>query len=136
MKTTRQSVREATQLYRMCLLDGRVQEDRVRLVVQKVLQSRRRGYLTMLRHFLRLLKLEYERHAAKIESALPLPDDLRSWVQLGLENVYGPGLTALFTQNPVLIGGMRIKVGSDVYDNSVRSVLATLAKSFGIMNTN
>jgi len=136
MKTTRQSVREATQLYRMCLLDGRVQEDRVRLVVQKVLQSRRRGYLTMLRHFLRLLKLEYERHAAKIESALPLPDDLRSRVQQELANVYGTGLTALFTQNPVLIGGMRIKVGSDVYDNSVRSVLATLAKSFGIMNTN
>jgi len=136
MKTTKQSVREATQLYRMCLLDGRVQEDRVRLVVQKVLQSRRRGYVTMLRHFLRLLKLEYERHAAKIESATPLPADLRSRVQLGLENVYGPGLTALFTQNPVLIGGMRIKVGSDVYDNSVRSVLATLAKSFGLMNTN
>ena len=136
MKTTKQSVREATQLYRMCLLEGRVQEDRVRLVVQKVLQSRRRGYLTMLRHFLRLLKLEYERHAAKIESAMPLPADLRSRVQLGLENMYGPGLTALFTQNPVLIGGMRIKVGSDVYDNSVRSALAALAKSFGIMNTN
>ena len=69
MKTTKQSVREATQLYRMCLLDGRVQEDRVRLVVQKVLLSERRGYLTMLRHFLRLLKLEYEQHAAKIEVA-------------------------------------------------------------------
>jgi F-type H+-transporting ATPase subunit delta len=136
MKTTKQSVREATQLYRMCLLEGRVQEDRVRLVVQKVLQSRRRGYLTMLRHFLRLLKLEYERHAAKIESAMPLPADLRSRVQLGLENMYGPGLTALFTQNPLLIGGMRIKVGSDVYDNSVHSALAALAKSFGIMNTN
>ena len=136
MKTTKQSVREATQLYRMCLLEGRVQEDRVRLVVQKVLQSRRRGYRTMLRYFLRLLKLEYERHAAKIESAMPLPADLRSRVQLGLENMYGPGLTALFTQNPVLIGGMRIKVGSDVYDNSVRSALAKLAKSFGIMNTN
>src|SRR5258705_1085598 len=128
MTTTKQAVRDAKQLFRFCLLDGRVDEDRVRLAVQKVLQLKRRGYLTMLRHFLRLLKLEYERHAAKIESALPLPDDLRSWVQLGLENVYGPGLTALFTQNPVLIGGMRIKVGSDVYDNSVRSVLATLAK--------
>ncbi len=136
MKTTKQSVREATQLYRMCLLDGRVQEDRVRLVVQKVLLSRRRGYLTMLRHFLRLLKLEYEQHAAKVESALLLPADLRSRVQLGLENMYGPGLTALFTQNPVLIGGMRIKVGSDVYDNSVRSALAALAKSFGITNAN
>jgi F-type H+-transporting ATPase subunit delta len=136
MKTTKRSVREAKQLYRLCLLDGRVQEDRIRLVVQKVLQSKRRGYLTMLRHFLRLLKLEYERHAATVESAMPLAADLRSHVQLGLQNMYGPGLTALFTQNPTLIGGMRIKVGSDVYDNSVRSVLAELAKSFGIMNTN
>ena len=136
MKTSKQSVREAKQLFHVCLLDGRIDEDRVRLAVQKVLQARRRGYLTMLRHFLRLLKLEYERHAAKIESAVPLPTDLQARVQVGLENVYGPGLTAVFTQNPVLIGGMRIKVGSDVYDNSVRSVLAALARSFGITNSN
>ena len=45
MKTTKQSVREARQLFRLCLLDGKCDEDRVRLVVQKVLQSRRRGYL-------------------------------------------------------------------------------------------
>jgi F-type H+-transporting ATPase subunit delta len=136
MKTNKQTVQEARQLFRLCLLDGRLDEDRVRLVVQKVLQSRRRGYLTLLRRFLKLLKLEYERRAAKIESALPLPTDLRARVQMGLENVYGPGLTALFTQNPVLIGGVRIKVGCDVYDNSVRSALATLAKRFGITNSN
>jgi len=136
MTTTKQAVRDAKQLFRFCLLDGRVDEDRVRLAVQKVLEVKRRGYLTVLRHFLRLLKLEYERHAAKIESAVPLPTDLQARIQMGLLNTYGPGLTALFTQNPALIGGTRIKVGSDVYDNSVRSVLATLAKSFGITNSN
>ena len=136
MTTTKQAVRDAKQLFRFCLLDGRVDEDRVRLAVQKVLEVKRRGYLTVLRHFLRLLKLEYERHAAKIESAVPLPTDLQARIQMGLQNAYGPGLTALFTQNPALIGGTRIKVGSDVYDNSVRSVLATLAKSFGITNSN
>jgi F-type H+-transporting ATPase subunit delta len=135
MKTSKQTVREAKQLFRFCLLNGRIDEDRVRLAVQRVVQARRRGYLTMLRHFLRLLKLEYSRHAAKIESAVPLPTDLQAGVQKGLDNAYGPGLTTLFTQNPVLIGGMRIKVGSDVYDNSVRSVLATLARSFGITNS-
>jgi F0F1-type ATP synthase delta subunit len=31
-----------------------------------------------------------------------------------------------------LIGGMRIRVGSDVYDGSVQSGLAALEKSFGI----
>ena len=136
MKTNKQAVQEARQLFRLCLLDGRVDEDRVRLVVQKVLQSRRRGYLTLLRRFLKLLKLEYERHAAKIESAVPLSTDLQARVQTGLASVYGSGLTALFTQNPVLIGGIRIKVGSDVYDNSVRNALAVLARRFGITNAN
>jgi F-type H+-transporting ATPase subunit delta len=136
MKTTKQSVREAKQLFRMCLLDGRVDEGRARLVVQKVLQLKRRGYQTLLKHFMRLLKLDYDRHAAKIESAVPLPTDLRARVQMGLQTVYGPGLTLLFAQNPVLIGGMRIKVGTDVYDNSVRSALAALATKFGITNSN
>jgi len=136
MKTNKQAVHEARQLFRLCLLDGRVDEDRVRLVVQRVLQSRRRGYLVLLRRFLKLLKLEYERHAAKVESAVPLSTDLQARVQMGLESVYGPRLTALFTQNPGLIGGIRIKVGSDVYDNSVRSALAALARRFGITNAN
>ena len=136
MKTNKQAVQEARQLFRLCLLDGRLDEDRVRLVVQKVLQSRRRGYLMLLRRFLKLLKLEYERHAAKIESAVSLSTDLQDRVRMGLESVYGSGLTTLFTQNAVLIGGIRIKVGSDVYDNSVRSALAALARRFGITNTN
>jgi F-type H+-transporting ATPase subunit delta len=136
MKTNKQAVQEARQLFRLCLRDGRLDEDRVRLVVQKVLQSRRRGYLMLLRRFLKLLKLEYERHAAKIESAVSLSTDLQDRVRMGLESVYGSGLTMLFTQNPVLIGGIRIKVGGDVYDNSVRSALAALARRFGITNTN
>jgi F-type H+-transporting ATPase subunit delta len=37
-----------------------------------------------------------------------------------------------FVQNPDLIGGMRVKVGSDVYDGSVRAGLANLARSFGL----
>jgi F-type H+-transporting ATPase subunit delta len=136
MTISKQAVREAKQLFRLCLLDGQVNEDRARLVVQKVLQSKRRGYQTLLKHLQRLLKLEYDRHAAKIESAEPLATDLRARVRMGLQNAYGPGLTLLFSQNPLLIGGMRIKVGSDVYDSSVRSVLAALARNFGITNAN
>jgi F-type H+-transporting ATPase subunit delta len=35
-----------------------------------------------------------------------------------------------FGQNPALIGGLRVKVGSDVYDGSVRAKLERLAESF------
>jgi F-type H+-transporting ATPase subunit delta len=132
MKTTKQIMREARQLFRVCLVDGRLDEDRARVVVQRVIQSRHRGYLTLLGHFERLLKLQYDRFTARVESALPLPADLQATVRAELTGVYGPGITTLFARNPALIGGMRIQVGSDVYDGSVRSGLATLEKSFGI----
>ena len=132
MKTTKQVMREARQLFRVCLVDGRLDESRARVVVQRVIQSRHRGYLTLLGHFKRLLKLQYDRFTARVESALPLPADLQATVQAELTGVYGPGITTLFARNPALIGGMRIQVGSDVYDGSVRSGLATLEKSFGI----
>jgi F-type H+-transporting ATPase subunit delta len=136
MITTKQSRRDAKQLFRLCLVNGRVDEGRVRQVVQSVLQSRRRGYLALLGYFQRLLKLDHAQHTAEIESAVPLPTALRAQVQAGLEGVYGPGIRALFVHNPALIGGLRIQVASDVYDGSVRSGLAALEKSFGITGTN
>ena len=136
MKTTKQVMREARQLFRICLVDGRLDEGRARLVVQKVIQSKQRGYLTLLGHFKRLLKLEDDRFTARVESALPLPADLQATVRAELTDVYGRGITTVFARNPALIGGMRIQVGSDIYDGSVRSGLATLEKSFGITSVN
>ena len=40
------------------------------------------------------------------------------------------GLNISFAQNPRLIGGLRIKVGSDVYDGSVQARLDALSQSF------
>ena len=61
-----------------------------------------------------------------VESATPLAADLRDDVQAGLHAVYGPASSHRSQTNPALIGGMRIKVGSDVYDDSVRARLAAL----------
>jgi len=132
MKTTKQIEREARQLFRFCIVDGSIVEHRVRLVAENVLQSKRRGYFLLLERFKRLLEHEYARHNAEVESAFPLPSDLRRKVQNELTTVYGPGLTWQFVHNPKLIGGMRIKVASDVYDSSVRTGLAALARSFGL----
>ena len=72
------------------------------------------------------MRLERDRHTAVVESAAPLAGSVRDTVQAGLTRVYGRGLETSFGQNPALIGGMRIKVGSDVYDGSVRARLAAL----------
>jgi F-type H+-transporting ATPase subunit delta len=130
MKISKQARREAKQLFRSCLANGLLDENRARRVVQRLIQIKPRGYLAMLSHFERLLKLEMDRRSAKVESAVPLPADLQANVQASLARRYGPGLNFLFIQNPVLMGGLRIKVGSDVYDGSVQARLAALEESF------
>jgi len=130
MKTTRQAKREAKRLFRLCLVDGLLDEGCTRQVVQRVIEAKRRGGWALLSHLQRLVKLDSARHTAEVESAAPLPADLRASIQAGLARTYGPGISVSFTQNPGLIGGMRIKVGSDVYDGSVRGRLAALEKSF------
>ena len=130
MKVTKQARREAKQLFRLCLVNGLIEEKRARQVVQQIVAAKPRGYLATLSYFQRLVELDCARHTAKVESALALPADLQASVQAGLARVYGPGLTASFAENPALIGGMRIRVGSDVYDGSVQGRLAALEQSF------
>jgi F-type H+-transporting ATPase subunit delta len=126
MKTNRRVARTARQLYRLCIVDGRLDTDRVRTVANRVANSKRRGGVGILVAFQRLVRLERDRHSAMIESAVPLPDEIRAEVHDGLTRLYGAGLETKFGENPELIGGMRIKVGSDVYDGSVRARLAAL----------
>ncbi len=130
MKASLKSRREAMQLFRSCLVKGVLDETRVRQVVKEVAAGKPRGYLGTLSHFRHLVKLEREAHTAKVESALSLPAELQSSIQTGLARVYGEGLSVSFAENPALIGGMRIRVGSDVYDGSVRARLAALERTF------
>ncbi len=130
MKIPKQAKREAKQLFRICVVNGLLDENRARQAVQRVLEAKPRGCLAILSHFERLVKLDLERRTAKVETAIPLPQDLQANVQAGLARVYGQGLSLSFGQNPALIGGMRIKVGSDVYDGSVQARLAALQESF------
>jgi F-type H+-transporting ATPase subunit delta len=127
MRSTRKTKRAARQLFRLCLVDGRLDESRVRQVAGRIAGSKRRGAIPVLMEFRRMVRLDSDRHRASVESAAALADDLRDTVRDGLARVYGPGLETSFAQNPDLIGGMRIRVGSDVYDGSVRARLAAIA---------
>jgi F-type H+-transporting ATPase subunit delta len=131
MKINRRARREARRLYRACLVGGLLDEGRARQVVLGVAGARRRGGLAVLSHFQRLVGLDRARNRAVVESAAPLSPDLRASVEAGVARTYGPGVSTSFAQNPALIGGMRIKVGSDVYDGSVRRALLALEESLG-----
>jgi F-type H+-transporting ATPase subunit delta len=130
MKSRKQAQREATELYRLCLTKGLLDEERARRVVRRIATAKPRGYTLTLSHFRRLIALDRARHTARVQSARRLPPDIQTKVQAGLVQEYGQGLKTTFAENPALIGGMRIQVGSDVYDGTVQSRLAALEQNF------
>ena len=130
MKTNKRVKRQAKQLFSLCHVEGLLDEDRTRQVVQRVIATGRRDCPAILAYLLRLVRLDLAQHVANVESALPLAADLQSSIQASLLRQYGPGLKTTFSLRPSLIGGMRIQVGSDVYDGSVLGRLAALEKSF------
>jgi F-type H+-transporting ATPase subunit delta len=130
MKVKKQARLEAKRLYRFCLVNGLLDENRVRQVAQRIVALGDRECPAILTHFLRLVKLDRAAHTAIVESAVPLPAELQASIHAGLKRRYGPALAAEFSQRPELIGGVRVQVGCDVYDGSVRAKLAELARSF------
>jgi len=130
MKTTRQAQREAKQLFRLCVVAGSLDEARVRQVVEQVIAAGRPGGLTVLSRFQRLVRLRREAHSATVESPTPLARALQAQIESELARMYGGGLLMSYTSNPTLLGGVRITVGSDVYDGSVKGRLTALAERF------
>lgn len=130
MRISKQARRIAKELFTLCRVDGRLDEARVRLVVERLVSTRPRGYAGILHHFKRLVELDFARHAARVESAFPLPAELRQDVQASLSRRYGTGLHFTFLEKPELLGGLRVQVGSDVYDGTLAGRLAALAARF------
>ena len=129
MKSKRQRLRETRRLFRLCQVNGSLDEARVRAVVGRLIGTGRPD-LKVLSQFQRLVRLDRAAHSARIESVAPLPADIRTRIESGLKQKYGRDLTTSFAENAALLGGVRVRVGSDVYDGSIRGRLEALEERF------
>ena len=130
MKSGKELNRIAKKLFTACVVDGQLDEESVRKVVRKLIDTQPRGYLAILNAFWRLVRLENESNQALIESAVELDESTRNDVVTDLKKKYGPQVQTEFKVNPDLIGGMKIRVGSDVWDGSVKNRIERLEEKF------
>ena len=130
MKISKQARRDAKELLRACRVNGLLDEAKVRQVVQQVIAQKPRRYLNILSHFHRLVRLDVDRRTARVQSAVPLAEAQQAAIKANLTRRYGEGLLFAFTPTSGLIGGLRVQVGSDVFDGSVQARLAALETSF------
>src|SRR6202000_2326680 len=114
------------QLFTASFTEGRLDNKKVKAIGKHVAQSKPRNALGILKEFQRLVRLEVEKHHAVIESAVELDEDMTKQLTSNLRAQYGKELSTEFRVSPELLGGLRIKVGSDVIDGSVRERLRRL----------
>ncbi len=126
MKSSREARKSARSLFRSCLTDGRLDHARVRAIADTLASEKPRGCLAILQIFARLVRLELNRRHAVIESAAPLAESEMSALREEIARTHGNDLTFASAIRPELIGGMRVRVGSDVWDGSIRARLEAL----------
>ena len=130
MKGNKQSRRDAKQLFKSCQVDGQLNEDRVRKTVALLIEKKPRGYFGILQELQRLVKLDVNSRSASVVSAVELTEEQKQSVRDSLGRMKGGDVAIEFVQNPDLIGGMRVKIGDDVYDGSMKTRLARLEEKF------
>jgi F-type H+-transporting ATPase subunit delta len=126
MKINKEMRRLSREMLRASFTDGQLDSGRIASLVDSLIARKPRNYIDILKNYRRLLRLEVEKRRARIETANDVDREATSKVIENLKKRYGDDLTTEFVVNPELLGGMRIRVGSDVWDGTVRNRLERL----------
>lgn len=118
----------ARRLLRLCMVNGLLDDDRIRKVSAAITGGKWRNKLALLVAFTKLVKIQLEKRAATIQSAIPLTRDEQQKITQRLEAKYGSGLTYEWLVDPSLIAGIRVRVADDVTDGTVKTRIANLEK--------
>ena len=126
MKINKEIRQVSREMLRASFTDGQLDPGRIASLVDSLIAKKPRHYIDVLKNYRRLLRLELEKRQAKIETANEMDSAMSSELVSNLKKRYGSDLTAEFVVNRELLGGMRVRVGSDVWDGTVRNRLERL----------
>lgn len=126
MKINKEIRQLSREMLRASFSDGQFDPQKIASVLDSLTRRKPRHYIEILKNYRRLLRLEVEKRSARIETASEVDSSICSEILANLKKKYGNDLTAEFVVNPPLLGGMRIRVGSDVWDGTVRGRLERL----------
>jgi F-type H+-transporting ATPase subunit delta len=126
MKLDKESRKLSKQLFKASFTSARLDGGKVSTIAKQVIKDKPRNYVGLLKEYQRLIRLEVAKRHAVVESAAALDKKTTDDLVTNLKSKYGGDLTTEFKVTPELLGGLRIKIGSDVFDGSVRERLNRL----------
>jgi len=126
MKINKEIRQLGREMLRASFTDGQLDPGKIASLVQSLITRRPRRFMDVLQYYKRLLRLEIEKRHARIESAAQLDPEPAVDIVARLKRKYGEDLTTEFIVDPTLLGGVRVRVGSDVWDGTLRNRLERL----------
>ena len=126
MKLNKEIRQLSRKMLQASFTDGQLDSGRIASLVDSLIAQKPRNYIDVLKNYRRLLRLELEKRHATVETSSEVDPTIRSEIVANLKNKYGNDLSTEFHVDPQLLGGMRIRVGNDVWDGSVRNRLERL----------
>jgi F-type H+-transporting ATPase subunit delta len=123
MKLNKEIRQLSRKMVQASFTDGQLDRGKIVSLLDSLVTQKPRNYIAVLKNYKRLLRLEVDKRRATIETASEVDPAIRSEIVTNLKSKYGDDLSTEFQVDPQLLGGMRIRVGSDVWDGSVRNRL-------------
>jgi F-type H+-transporting ATPase subunit delta len=111
------------------LLDGKATATTVRLAKLALRGFGGRGFDTSLTRLVELAAARRERQVAYVTTAVPLTDAEEERLAGRLGELYGRQISLKVDVDPSVVGGVRVLVGSDLYDGTVSRRLAEARKA-------
>lgn len=108
---------------------GLPSSERVSAVLAALEENPPARHRTLLRQYARYLEVVLRQTEAKVEYAGPEPRAAAEAIVASLSKSYGRKLTLRLENNEALIGGLRVRVGDDVYDSSIATQLQQLRQA-------
>jgi F-type H+-transporting ATPase subunit delta len=125
----KQTQQLARQLFKLSLVDGAVSAERVAGVLQYVEKHRPARAVAVLQAYQRLVAAEIARGQAVVEHAGPVTPAVLNSIEAAMTRKYGRKIATVTKPSPHLLGGLRVRVGDDVYESSIAGQLGALASA-------
>ena len=131
MKVSKVAATTARRVFGLCQTDdGHLDEGKMRTAIARIVERKPRNYRGVLFALKRLVRLEVERSRVLVESAAELPEETRAKLESDLKSRHGDGLSFEYKITPELLGGLRVRIGNDVWDGTVKARLDRLSEAF------
>lgn len=127
MAASKQTKLLAKKLFKLSVVNGTVSPEQVTGVLGWIEKTQPRQTLSLLKAYHHRIALELAKSRAEIEHAGPVSDATLRMIEGAMTQRYKRVIAASAKPNSSLLAGLRVRVGSDVYESSVTSQLAALS---------